>query len=806
MNQLKLIIKKINHVCDFELSWSGKNTLISQLEYPQSLIDLYQKWCNAYFNYYKSLRAVAQTIIIAQSPKDYHRLIRDTHYQLIDEFQRWLLSPELAYIRKRIVIIINNNPQENIDLLIACYPNELTRLPWETWDIGSDLGAKNKVRIARTTINNDDDLPRDDSSRKSLFSLCKPRILTIIGNDSDLDFSKDIKIVKSLSKLAEIDFIGNNPEQKDSDLKEQVFDKITSPDGWDILFFIGHSNEANWGGEFHLNSRLSLKIKDIKESLAQATKNGLKLAFFNSCSGIDLAESLIELGLGQVIVMREPVNNTVASQFLARFINSLSEYKDVQEALIDSYGFFKQENIQQKYPSAYLLPSLYLYPQSNLFRFRNWKEKIKVLLPDKQIVKYLFLFLLLSLLPPVQDLLLETRLAAQVLYRQATRQIDRTQKPPTLLIQIDEESFTKANLPWSARTEIDRTYLAQIIENLNQKITTPKIIGIDYKLWEPKPKEDNIIKQVIQAGKQKDNQFVFAASTQEKKTIIPEIANPQTSLQGDIYFYPGYLELLEKHHNYQDSFPFAYLLALVSSQQQSESFNLSSFNLSQTTTFLEQLRLNSLASFSQNFAQMWFHPIVDFSIPPEQIYTPLPAWCLLEEDPNSVCEGLSPESNSGRTAEMPERDSGIASSACTPCQPLNNLEQQIIIIAAGGYEKADDNFPLPLALQLSQPKPSKYLTGGEIHAYMVHHFLDRHIVIPLPDILVILFTAIISQGIILNIRPSQRQKWILILLATNIAYVVISLQLYISIKLLVPFLFPSVLLWTYIGISTESKS
>ncbi len=764
MNQLKLTIKKIKDICDFELSWSRKNTLVSQLQYPHSLINLYQKWRNAYFNYYQSLRVTAQTIIISQSSEDYHRLLRDSHYQLIGEFQRWLLSPELVDIRRKIVTIINSNTLENVDLLIAGFPNELTRLPWETWDIGSDIGAKNKVRIARTTIN-------ISSEIKIVSCHRKPRILAIIGYDLNWDFSQDIQAIKSLSNLAKVDVIPDNKEsvKNDFDLRQQVFDKITSVDGWDILFFIGHSDEANWGGEFYLTPNLSLRIEDIKESLSQAAKNGLQLAFFNSCSGIDIAEYLIELGLSQVIIMREPINNTVAPQFLEKFITSLSEYKNVQEALIDACSFLKQENIQQKYPSAYLIPSVYRHPNSKLFRFETWQENITNWLPEKQTLKYLLLFLFLSLLPPVQDLLLEARLVTQLLYRQVTRQIEPTKQPPTLLIQIDEESLTKANLTWRTREEIDRTYLAQLINSLHQREPTPKVIGIDYKLWEPKPQEDKVLKQAIQAGEQQNTQFIFAASTQAKKSIIPEIANPQTSLQGDIYFYPGYLELLETTDECQDSCPFAYLLAWVSSQQ------VDSSNLSQTTAFLKRLRLHPISSVSQNFAQMWFHPILDLSIPPEQIYIPLPAWCLLENNTNSVC------------------------------QPLDSLQQQIVIIAAGGYEEADDNFPLPLAIQFTQKQPSQYFTGGQVHAYMLHHFLNRQIVIPIPDILPLLLTAIIAQGIILNIHPSQRQKWILILLAANIVYVFISLQLYVSIKLLVPVLFPSVLLWTYISISTGSK-
>ena len=788
MNRLKLTIKKIDYICDFELSWSDNKTLSSQLEYPQSLVDLYQNWRNAYFNYYQSLRVKAETILIAQSPDDYHRLLRDAHYQLIDEFHRWLLSPNLVNIRRQIVSIINDNPQNDIDLMIACFPNELTRLPWETWDIGSDLGARNKVRIARTTINNPSRLNSVLRFRR------KPRILTIIGYDPNLDFSQDVKAIESLSKLAESYFFDDRAAQNNSDLKQQIFDKITSVDGWDILFFIGHSNESNFGGEFHLAPNVSLKIEDIKKSLSQAARNGLQLAFFNSCSGVDIGESLIELGLSQVIIMREPVNNQVAFQLLEKFVTNLSKYKDIREAIGEATSFFEQENIQQKYPSAYLLPSLYHHHNANLFRFYSKGERLKIWLPNKQISKYLFLLLFLSLLSPIQDLLLEARLFTQVIYSRATKQIKRTKQPPTLLVQIDEESLTKANLPWRTRTDLDRTYLARVIGNLQQINTNPKVIGIDYKLWEPKPQEDNALKQAIELGKQKNTQFVFAASTKDKKTVIPEIANPQTSLQGDIYFYLGYLELLganarrinqdsnselaQSEIDCLDSCPFAYLLSFVSSQQQETTtpYFVSHNNQSETTAFLERLRLHPISSFAENFGQMWFRPIIDFSIPPEEIYTPLPAWCLLADDTSD-----------------------------SSCQALNKLPQQIAIIAAGGYEEADDNFPLPLALQFNRQQPNRYLTGGEVHAYMVHHFLDRHLITPIPDILAMLLTAIIAQGIIVTIRPSQRHKWIQLLLAANLIYVLLGWQLYISLKLLVPLVFPSVLLWTYISISKGSE-
>ncbi|MFP4100385.1 hypothetical protein [Coleofasciculus sp.] len=53
---------------------------------------------------------------------------------------------------------------------------------------------------------------------------------------------------------------------------------------------------------------------------------------------------------------------------------------------------------------------------------------------------------------------------------------------------------------------------------------------------------------------------------------------------------------------------------------------------------------------------MWFHPIIDFSIPPAQVYQTIPAWELLE-------------------------DSAISSQ-------LSNLSQQVVMIAPGGYGEA----------------------------------------------------------------------------------------------------------------------
>jgi hypothetical protein len=63
-----------------------------------------------------------------------------------------------------------------------------------------------------------------------------------------------------------------------------------------------------------------------------------------------------------------------------------------------------------------------------------------------------------------------------------------------------------------------------------------------------------------------------------------------------------------------------------------------------------------MTNFAYLLRQMWMHPIIDYSIPPERVYQPLPAWKFLE------------------------------SSAASLPQPPNH--QPVVMIAPGGYGEA----------------------------------------------------------------------------------------------------------------------
>ena len=100
----------------------------------------------------------------------------------------------------------------------------------------------------------------------------------------------------------------------------------------DILFFAGHSESREHGkkGIIALNPDDSLDLEEIPRTLTSAIDQGLKLAIFNSCDGLGLAQRLADLNLPYVIVWREPVPDKIAQKFLNFFTFSLGFGKNTK--------------------------------------------------------------------------------------------------------------------------------------------------------------------------------------------------------------------------------------------------------------------------------------------------------------------------------------------------------------------------------------------------------------------------------------------------------------------------------------------
>lgn len=184
----------------------------------------------------------------------------------------------------------------------------LRRLPWSSWDLFSELSyAEATLGIAYAHP-----VP---SHLKNI------KVLAVFGSDEGgIDLESDRHFVNQLQQCgAEIDDL-SRPEPNEFDAK-----LVRNP--YDLLFFAGHSytQDHQQDGELLLKPGTFISIDDLLPGLQVAVQNGLKLAIFNSCDGLGLANKLLtKTHIPAVVVFREPVPDEVARCFLQYFLQEFS--------------------------------------------------------------------------------------------------------------------------------------------------------------------------------------------------------------------------------------------------------------------------------------------------------------------------------------------------------------------------------------------------------------------------------------------------------------------------------------------------
>ena len=194
----------------------------------------------------------------------------------------------------------------------------LHQLHLEYWDLFNSYQVENCLSLHQ--VNSDS----PETTTKVESELVE--VLGIVGDDTGIDLNEDKKLIDNLrSRGANPVFL---PKVGDKYLTRVDFNQLWES-RWDILIFTGHSDTRLEGetGVIHLNTNEFLDFQEIKETLNEAKRLGLKLAIFNSCDGLGLAEQLKDLGI-TVIVWREPVPCKIASLFLNYFLNEFTNKAD----------------------------------------------------------------------------------------------------------------------------------------------------------------------------------------------------------------------------------------------------------------------------------------------------------------------------------------------------------------------------------------------------------------------------------------------------------------------------------------------
>jgi len=262
---------------------------------------------------------------------------------LRNRLNSWIHSESFRSIREKWLEKLL--PSDEIRVILQTEDEFLQRLPWHFCDL---FERYPKAEIALST-------PAYERVKQVSQLKNKVTILAILGDSTGIDTQADRALLEKLPG-ATVQFL---VEPQRQELNNQLWSQ-----GWDILFFAGHSSSlANGDGRIYINQTDSLSISDLKYALKTAVAHGLKLAIFNSCDGLGLARELANLYIPQVIVMREPVPDKVAHEFLKNFLYTFaggqSFYLSVREARERLQG------LEDQYPCASWLPVIYQNPAEN---------------------------------------------------------------------------------------------------------------------------------------------------------------------------------------------------------------------------------------------------------------------------------------------------------------------------------------------------------------------------------------------------------------------------------------------------------
>ena len=282
---------------------------------------------------------------------------------LAEKVNKWLNSGDESWQKVRDRLQDCLSKQEEIRVIIETDSIELQQIPWQTWDLFADRYPNSEIVLSSPEY----ELPyKKPFTRKK----SKVRILAVLGNSEGIDTQFDREELEKHLRWTDIEFL-------ERPTKKELLEKIVETPGWEIFFFAGHSDtDDNGEAWFAISKQERLTIGELKNSLREAIANGLHLAIFNSCKGLGLANDLAKLHLPQSVVMREPIPDEVAQEFLQHFLSAFagnnSFYMSVRSArnqLEDSY--------HQQYPGVSWLPAIYQNPAVET-----------IALPDIWILKY----------------------------------------------------------------------------------------------------------------------------------------------------------------------------------------------------------------------------------------------------------------------------------------------------------------------------------------------------------------------------------------------------------------------------------
>ncbi|HEY9619324.1 MAG TPA: CHASE2 domain-containing protein [Crinalium sp.] len=295
---------------------------------------LFDRWQAVYRNLDLSARPIGipKSTASTASIEACHQIAK----QLRDRLNQWLHAESFRLIREKWLERLQ--PAEPIRVILQTSDLQLQKLPWHLWDL---IQRYPNAEFALSTATYEQVPP-------SAHSTQRVKILALLGDSTGIDIQTDRAILEQLSGAA-LTFLVE-PDRKD--LTDQLWEQ-----NWDILFFAGHSSSSQTSGQICINPTERLTIDELKYALRKAVMRGLKLAVFNSCDGLGLAQEFVDLQIPQMIVMREPVPDRVAQEFLKYFLEAFARDEPLYLAVREARE--RLQGLEGQFPCATWLPVMF---------------------------------------------------------------------------------------------------------------------------------------------------------------------------------------------------------------------------------------------------------------------------------------------------------------------------------------------------------------------------------------------------------------------------------------------------------------
>ncbi len=334
---------------------SSSAAAIGMLGNEDEVVAAYQDWQISYQEYL--LNCACRIDIADRQITNLSKLGSSIPCQVKAEYlnqkiNQWLDSIDFRPIKDLMLQELQSD--RSIQIILQTDNPHIRKLPFQLWSFfeqfpDAELAiASNVYRTCKRT-------PSGWSSHQAslinqqINQTQNLKVLAIFGDRQGIDLDVDYHLLTKFPN-ATVEFLIEPTRQL-------LNDKLWQ-NSWDIIFFAGHSaSTANLAtGYLKINAIDKLTIPELKYALKRSIANGLKLVIINACDGLGLAAELLSIQIPQAIVMREPIPDFVAQQFLESFLTAFASGKSLYSSV--RLAREQLQGLEDRYPCASWLPTI----------------------------------------------------------------------------------------------------------------------------------------------------------------------------------------------------------------------------------------------------------------------------------------------------------------------------------------------------------------------------------------------------------------------------------------------------------------